>query len=209
MHLTHRPLTGTHIRLEPIADEHREELRAALDCDAENWNIQVVSAQGPEFDRYWKMLRRAQEAPAPLTRMPFAVRDLASGKLAGTSSFLFVWPQQSSLEIGSTWFRPEYRGGHSGPHGSTASAGYVNPEAKLLMLGEAFAAGARRVEFRIDARNARSQAAVLKLGATREGVLRQHLVTWTGHVRDSVVFSILASEWPGVRERLQARLARR
>jgi RimJ/RimL family protein N-acetyltransferase len=196
LHLTHRPLTGTHIRIEPITDEHREELRAALDCDAENWNIQVVSAQGPEFDRYWKMLRRAQEAPAPLTRMPFAVRDLASGRLAGTSSFLFVWPLQSSLEIGSTWFRPEYRGGP------------VNPEAKLLMLGEAFEAGARRVQFTIDARNARSQAAVLKLGATKEGMLRQQLVTWTGHLRDSAVFSILSEEWPRVRKRLVERLAR-
>ena len=195
MDLTHRTLTGTHIRLEPIGEEHREELRAALDCDPENWEIQVVSALGPEFDRYWKMLRRAQEAAAPMTRMPFAVRDLGSGALAGTSSFLFVWPQQSSLEIGSTWFRPEFRGGP------------VNVEAKLLMLGEAFGAGARRVEFKIDARNARSQAAVLKLGATREGVLRQHLVTWTGHVRDSAIFSILAEEWPAVRARLEERLA--
>ena len=127
--------------------------------------------------------------------MPFAVRDLASGLLAGTSSFLSVWPQQSSLEIGSTWFRPEYRGGR------------INIEAKLLMLGEAFGAGVRRIEFRVDARNARSQAAVLKLGAAREGMLRQHLLTWTGHIRDTAVFSIVAEEWPRVRAGLMERLA--
>lgn len=83
----------------------------------------------------------------------------------------------------------------------------MNPEAKLLMLGEAFGSGAHRVEFRVDARNAVSQAAMAKLGAAKEGVTRQHLVTWTGHVRDSVVFSILADEWPPVREGLEARLA--
>lgn len=189
MHLHPRTLTGTHIRLEPVTAAHREEMRGALDCDQANWDIQFVCARGERFVGYWEGMLHAPG------RQAFAVRVLATGALAGTSSFLFVNPEQATLEIGSTWFRPEYRGGA------------VNPEVKLLMLGEAFASGARRVEFRVDARNARSQAAVLRLGATREGLLRQHLVTWTGHVRDSVVFSILRDEWPRVREGLEARLA--
>jgi len=85
--------------------------------------------------------------------------------------------------------------------------GAINPAAKRLMLGHAFEAGARRVQFKIDALNARSRAAVLKLGATQEGVLRQDRVTWTGRLRDTVVFSVLADEWPAARERLDARLA--
>lgn len=135
---------------------------------------------------------RGQEALAQgggtpgMGRIAFAVRVLASGGLAGTSSFHFIDARHATLEIGSTWFRPEYRG--------TA----VNRQAKLLMLSEAFAAGAERVAFRVDARNARSQAAMAKLGGAREGVARHDFVTWTGHRRSSVVFSIIAEEWPRV-----------
>ena len=99
------------------------------------------------------------------------------------------------MEIGATYYGPELRGGA------------VNPAAKRLLLANAFASGARRVQFKVDAINARSRAAVLKLGAVQEGILRQDRVTWTGRIRDSVVFSILADEWPAVRERLDARLA--
>jgi RimJ/RimL family protein N-acetyltransferase len=105
-------------------------------------------------------------------------------------------PQHRTVEIGYTWFRPEYRG--------TA----INPETKLLMLAEAFRAGARRVQFSVSAVNTRSQAAVLKLGAKREGLLRNHRITWTGQRRDTVLFSIVAEEWDEVRERLRARLER-
>jgi len=199
MHLHPRTLTGTHIRLEPVTPAHREAMRAALDCDQANWDIQVVSARAEHFAAYWDALRQAQDLHAP-GRIAFAVRDIGSGspgegRLAGTSSFLFVNPQHATCEIGSTWFRPEYRGG------------VVNPEAKLLMLGEAFAAEAERVTFRVDARNARSQAAMARLGAVREGVARHDFVTWTGHRRSSVVFSIIADQWRHVREGLEARLA--
>jgi RimJ/RimL family protein N-acetyltransferase len=84
----------------------------------------------------------------------------------------------------------------------------VNPESKLLMLSEAFGAGALRVQFSVDTRNARSQAAVAKLGATREGTVRRHLVTWTGHKRDTALFSIIETEWPEVERGLKARLQR-
>jgi N-acetyltransferase len=99
------------------------------------------------------------------------------------------------VEIGATFLNPDVR------------AGAVNPEAKLLMLGHAFNSGAVRVQFTVDTRNERSQAAVAKLGAVREGVLRRDKRTWTGYIRDTVVFSIIDSEWPEVRIRLEQRLA--
>jgi RimJ/RimL family protein N-acetyltransferase len=189
MHLPTTQLTGTHIILEPVTPAHREELRAALDCDPDNWAIQSISAQGEHFDAYWRLMTEAPDALA------FLVRDRATGRAAGTSRFYAIDPAHRTLEIGYTWFRPEYRG--------TA----VNPEAKLLMLGHAFAAGAERVAFAVSAANARSQAAMAKLGAAREGVLRRHKITWTGFKRDTVVFSIIAEEWPAVRAGLEARLA--
>jgi N-acetyltransferase len=85
--------------------------------------------------------------------------------------------------------------------------GPANPEAKMLLLAHAFASGAVRVQLRVDARNMRSQAAVAKLGAVREGVMRRDKITWTGYIRDSVVFSILSDEWPTVRAGLERRLA--
>lgn len=84
---------------------------------------------------------------------------------------------------------------------------YVNPEAKLFMLDHTFSSGAVRVQFSVDSRNKRSQAAVAKLGAVSEGVLRRNRMTWTGYIRDAVVFSILDHEWPAVRDRLQGRIA--
>jgi RimJ/RimL family protein N-acetyltransferase len=113
----------------------------------------------------------------------------------GVSSYLGVDPANQALEIGGTYYHPEVRGGP------------VNPAAKRLLLGHAFDAGARRVQFKVDALNARSRAAVAKLGAVQEGILRQDRMTWTGRVRDTVCFSILSTEWPEVRDRLEQRLA--
>jgi RimJ/RimL family protein N-acetyltransferase len=188
MELETGAMEGAFVRLEPARPDHREVLRAALDCDPENWEIQYLSARGAWFDGYWDALLHTDR------RRSFVVVSRADGAVAGTSGFLSVDAANRTLEIGGTWFRPEYRG--------TA----VNPEVKRLMLDRAFGAGAERVQFTVDARNTRSQAAMSKLGAIREGVLRRHLVTWTGHVRDSVVFSITADEWPVVRERLVRRV---
>ncbi len=129
-------------------------------------------------------------------RITLAAFDQTSGRMAGTSSFLDIDPHHRTLEVGATWFRTEYRG--------TA----INAETKLLMLGQAFDAGALRIQFSVSAANERSQAAVLKLGAKREGVLRRHRVTWTGAHRDTVLFSIIAEEWHEVREKLKNRLGR-
>ena len=115
--------------------------------------------------------------------------------MVGITTFYGIDPANAVLEVGGTYYRPDQRGGP------------VNPAAKRLMMSHAFEAGARRVVYRVDALNTRSQAAVLKLGAVQEGVLRQDRVTWTGRIRDTVIFSILADEWPAARDRLDARLA--
>lgn len=188
MVLERRVLEGRRVRLEPVEEAHRDELREALNVDPELWEIYSSSAYGEHFPAFWEKLTQTPD------RIGFAVRDIPSGRLAGTSSFLKIDPQHRKLEIGFTFFRPEYRGT------------YVNPEAKLLMLSEAFEAGALRVQFSVDTRNARSQAAVRKLGAHQEGVVRRHLITWTGHKRDTVLFSIIDEEWEAVRAGLEARL---
>ena len=125
----------------------------------------------------------------------FAVRRLCDETIVGSTSYLNIAPADARLEIGFTWYAAGARGGA------------VNPEAKYLLLAHAFAAGFNRVEFKTDARNARSRAALLKLGATEEGTLRRHMWMPQGYFRDSVYFSILAGEWPAIRDRLEARLA--
>jgi len=120
--------------------------------------------------------------------------NIARDTLAGTSSFLNIKPARQSAEIGGTFLHPSVRATH------------VNPAAKLLMLQHAFDHGARRIELLTDGRNVRSQAAIAKLGAVREGVLRRDRITWTGHIRDSVVYGITDLDWPQVQARLQQRL---
>ena len=183
-----RILEGEHVRLEPAAEHHRDELREALHCSPDIWEIYSVSGYGEHFPSFFEKMTTTAD------RIAYVVRDKASGRVAGTSSFLRIEPQHGTLEIGFTFLRPEFRGTQ------------VNPETKLLMLGEAFRAGALRVQFSVDTRNARSQAAVLKLGAKLEGIIRRHIVTWTGHKRDTAMFSIIDEEWPEVERRLRERL---
>jgi len=186
-------LRGRHIALEPYSDALKEDVRAALDCDADAWQLFFVGGQGEQFENWWTTVNARVAAG---TGVAYAIRDLASGRVVGTSSFLNIRPDRHSVEIGSTFLHPDVR------------AGYVNPEAKLLMLTHAFEQGARRVELVTDLRNLRSQAAIAKLGAVREGVLRRDRTTWTGHIRDSVIFSIIDLDWPEVRRGLEDRLAR-
>lgn len=191
MELSTPPLEGQHVRLEPVQPHMREELRAALDCDPEAWAIQFANGRGDDFPDYWS----AMVTPSPPgSRIGFGVRLGSTGQLVGTTSFHHISSANRTVEIGSTFYRPEMRG--------TA----VNPEAKLLLLAHAFSRGALRVQLTVDSRNEHSQAAVQKLGAMREGVLRHHLITWTGHLRDTVIFSIIHTDWPEVRERLRGRL---
>jgi N-acetyltransferase len=181
-------MVGKHVRLERATPVHREALREALDCDPGNWDIQVRSAMGHHFDGYWKHMI---DTPG---RIAFVIRDAVSGGLIGTSSYLGVDTLNRTLEIGSTWFTPQARGTKA------------NPETKMLMLSNAFDAGALRVQFTVDRRNDRSRGAMARLGAVEEGVIRNHLVTWTGHQRDSSLFSIIADEWPSVCAGLELRV---
>jgi N-acetyltransferase len=192
MNLQFIQLEGAHVRLDPVTLADKDELRATLDCDPEGWEIMSVNGCGEGFDDWWgEMLGQTQRNE----RMCFLIRRQDDNVCIGTSSYLAIRRLHNGLEIGATFIRPEVR---SSP---------INPESKRLLLGHAFEAGAIRVEFVVDVRNARSQAAVEKLGATKEGVLRNHKITWTGHVRDSAIFSITDYEWPGVRQRLDFRLS--
>jgi RimJ/RimL family protein N-acetyltransferase len=190
MELPYRALEGTFVGLEPFVPELKEEVRSALDCDPETWALMPHNGMGQHFDRYWADL-------CAMTHfMPYAIRCRSNARVVGMSGFLTERMKDGGVQIGGTFLHPDVRGG------------VVNPEAKLLMLAHAFACGAVRVQIVVDSRNQRSQAAVAKLGAVREGVLRRDRRTWTGYVRDSVVFSILGSEWPAVKARLEQRVAR-
>lgn len=191
MRLTSRSLANRHVQLEPFREDHKEPLRLACAEDPAIWNdIYPYSMLDQSFDFHWA--RICQEAAQGQT-IPFAV--VVDGVCRGMTSYLGIDGMNHGVEIGATYYEPSVRGGP------------VNPSAKRLLLGHAFECGATRVQLEVDAINARSRAAVLKLGAVQEGVLRGDRVTWTGRVRDTVVFSILADEWPAVRDRLEARLA--
>jgi RimJ/RimL family protein N-acetyltransferase len=167
-------------------------MRAALDCDALSWDIMVGAAYGPYFDGWWAS---AMGAMASGSRVAWAVRRKTDNALVGTTSLYEIRPEHRRCEIGSTFYRPEARGGA------------VNPACKRLLLEHAFDAGAIRVEIVTDAVNAGSQAAIRKLGARDEGTLRKHKITFTGRIRDTAQFAVLDDDWPGVKARLDARLA--
>jgi RimJ/RimL family protein N-acetyltransferase len=169
------PMADGDVRIEPLAEGHRAALKAACAEDREIWPIYSSSWDPDHFDANFD---------ATLARpnwQPFAL--FKGDGLVGMSSYLGIDTDRMALEIGSTYYVPAMRG-----------TGF-NRIVKDLMLERAFSSGFRRIEFRVDARNDRSQAAMAKLGAVREGVLREDRITWTGHVRDTVLFSILASEW--------------
>lgn len=191
MKLEPKVLENRFVRLEPLAERHKEELRAACAADPALWrDLYIISMLEDQFDRHWDRMQREADAGKTL---PNAV--MVDGVCRGMSNYLDVDQHHNTVEIGSTYYDPSMRGRE------------VNPSAKRLLLAHAFESGAQRVQFRVDSINARSRAAVLKLGARQEGILRHDKVTWTGRIRDTVHFSILAEEWPAVRDRLDARIA--
>ncbi len=179
------------VRLEPFEEALRGEVRVALDSDPDAWDIMVAPAYGDHFDGWWASALAAMRAG---TRIAYAVRRRSDGAVVGTTSLYEINPAYRRCEIGSTFYRPEARGGP------------INPACKRLLLGHAFDAGAVRVEIVTDAVNAQSQAAILKLGAKAEGVLRKHKITWTGRARDTAIFAVIDDDWPEVREGLDRRL---
>ena len=180
------------VRLEPFAPALKEAVREAISVDPEAWSIMVSTAYGENFDRWWDGF---VERMAAGRDTPYAVRRRSDGRIVGTSSLHDLFPQHRRVELGSTFYHPDARGGA------------VNPASKRLLLQHAFDSGIVRVEIMTDGINARSQAAIAKLGAVREGVLRRHKITHTGRVRDTVMFAITDQDWPEVRARLDARLA--
>lgn len=170
------PMAGKGCRAELFQEGHRAALKASCSEDSEIWQIYANNFGPDGFD---ESIARYIANPANRTFVLFN-----DNELAGMSSFIGIDDGRQALEIGGTYYRPHLRG--SG----------INRRIKDMMIGRAFEAGIRRVEFRVDIRNARSQAAMKKLGAVREGVLRADRITWTGHVRDTVLFAILSDEWP-------------
>lgn len=179
------------LRLEPFTEGHREPLRAA-GGDPDLWRFHVLNQNGATFDSYFDhYLAQTREG----RECAFVVVDKASGRIAGSSAYLAITPAHRRLEIGSTWYAGAFQGGRT------------NPAAKRLLIGHAIETlGWNRVEFKLDARNARSWAAMKKLGAVEEGIHRAHMILPDGHIRDSVWFSITPADWPRVKAGLDERL---
>lgn len=187
-------LEGRIVRLEPLTLDHLPGLAEVAD-DPETWRWTRGSVpDGAALRRY---VDEALSGAATGRDIPFVQVDRTTGRPIGMTRFTAIERAHRRLEIGYTWLAAPWRGGGT------------NSESKLLLLTQAFDGwGANRVEFKTDALNARSRAALRAIGATEEGTLRRHIVTDAGRVRDSVYFSIVWDEWPEVRARLALRLSR-
>jgi len=191
-----RPVTlaSEHVRLEPLGLEHVEGLKLAA-ADGELWTIRVTSVPDPDDTRGY--VERALQAFAEGHRLAFAVLDARSGEVIGSSSYHDIVPAVERLEIGYTWYAKSRQRTH------------VNASAKLLLMTHAFETlGARLVGWRTDNFNFASQRAIERLGARKDGILRHHAVRRDGTIRDTVMYSMTAGEWPEAKAELQARLAR-
>ena len=180
--------------MEPLRAEHLDDLRAVA-FDEPIWRWTIMGPQdGPGLERWLEAALAGAEAG---TDRPFATIDLASGRAIGSSRYMSIAAEHRRLEIGWTWV------------GTAFQRTGANREAKLLQLTHAFETlGANRVEFKTHARNDKSRAALLGIGATFEGVFRQHVIMPDGSLRDSAYFSVISPEWPTVKARIQAGLAR-
>jgi len=183
-------LTGRYARLEPMTEAHVPAL-AQIGVGQDFWHFMLYGDMHTEADmRAWvsDILSRVQKG----TDQPFVVVDLASGRVAGATRYLNIMPKDRGLEIGGTWYGTEFQ--------RTA----VNTECKYLLLRHAFETlGAIRVQLKTDSRNVRSQRAIERLGAVKEGTLRNHMILPDGFIRHSVFYSILDSEWDGVKTNLE------
>jgi RimJ/RimL family protein N-acetyltransferase len=187
-------LRGERVTLEPLEREHEEALRRAAN-DGELWRLWFTSVPAPDAvaDYIGVALAMREEKGG----MPFVVRETATGAVIGCTRYLNVEAEHRRLEIGYTWYAKRFQ--------RTA----VNTEAKLLLLSHAFETlRCIAVEFRTSWFNHASRAAIARLGAKQDGVLRNHQITPEGVYRDTVVFSILESEWPAVKRHLRFELAR-
>ena len=185
-------LDGRHVRIEPLAHEHADGVRAAA-ADGELWRLWYTSVPAPDRTTEW--IDIALDMRTRLGAMPFVVREKPVGDIVGATRYFNVDATNRRLEIGHTWYAKRVQ----------RSA--VNTECKLLLLEHAFETlGCMRVEFKTDARNARSRGALEALGCRFEGIHRKHMLVRGGDVRDSAYYSVLDVDWPVVRERLRARV---
>ncbi|WP_425327759.1 GNAT family N-acetyltransferase [Pseudomonas nitroreducens] len=192
--LTCPHLIGQHVELIPLRAEHRDALLNAA-TDGELWNLKVTVVPGPDtVDSY---IVKAEKGLEEGTVLPFAILDRRNGKIVGSTRFWKVDRANRKLEIGHTWLA------------LPAQRTPINTEAKLLLLTYAFEElDCVRVQFTTDELNEKSRAAILRLGAVQEGIVRHERIMPDGRKRNSVRFSIIDSEWPEVKARLLERLGR-
>ena len=188
-------LTGKYVRLEPMTEEHVPGL-AEIGVGQTFWDFMLYGNINTVDDmRNWVMdiLARAEKG----TDLPFVAIHLASGRVAGATRYLNIMPKDRGLEIGGTWYGPEFQ------------RTPVNTECKYVLLQHAFETlGCIRVQLKTDLRNERSQKAIERIGAVKEGVLRNHMILPDGRYRDSVYYSILDTEWPAVKKKLEGMMGK-
>jgi len=184
-------LEGRTLRLEPLSLDHAPGLWPHAGPEVFHWLADLPLDGSYEAFRDW--IGETMRRPASLT---FAMIVAETGEPAGVSGYLEIRPDHRGIEIGRTWIGKAHQGSR------------VNPESKLLLFRHAFETlGAIRVQLKTDLRNLQSQRAIEKLGAVREGVLRRYQIRSNGEARDTVMYSVLAEEWPALKARLEARLA--
>ena len=185
-------LEGRHVRLEPLTLEHTSEL-VAVGLDSDLWKWIPVPVRTPEEMGTYVQTALKEEADG--FALPFALIEKSSGRTVGCTRYANIERAHHRLEIGWTWVARQWQ--------RTA----VNTEAKYLLLRHAFETlKCMRVELKTDSLNDRSRAAILRIGAREEGTFRNHMITASGRIRHTVYFSIIDSEWPGVRTQLEAKL---
>jgi RimJ/RimL family protein N-acetyltransferase len=187
-------LSGSMVRLEPIRREHADLFWEVANNDLDDI-FRWIPYRMQKREDFHLLVAKALQEQERGESIVFTTAEIASGRVVGSTRFMNIDRNNRRVEIGSTWIAPAWQ--------RTA----VNTEAKFLMLRHAFEVwGCFRVELKTDALNEKSRNAIVRLGAKEEGTLRRHVVTWTGRVRDSVYFSILDSEWPGIKARLEEKL---
>jgi RimJ/RimL family protein N-acetyltransferase len=191
--ITPLTLSGKYVRLEPLTFAHEVALNEAA-ADGELWNTDVTII--PKADGMKGYIQFALDGLKQGTQLAFVIVQLPENRVVGTTRFYDIFANDRKCAIGYTWLA------------KSAQRTPINTEAKLLMLSHAFETWqCVRVELITDVRNEQSRAAILRLGARQEGILRKHLMLPSGRIRDSVVFSIIDAEWPEVKANLLARLA--
>ena len=187
-------LEGNHIMLEPLRPNHEIDLQAAT-ADGELWKLWFTFVPRPEDMKAW--IRKAQDEEDAGLSLPFAVRHKGSGKVIGSTRYMNVQADHRRLEIGTTWYAKS--------HQRTA----VNTECKILLLTHAYETlDCIAVEWRTHESNEASRAAILRLGAAFDGILRHHMIMPNGSIRNTAVYSMIQEDWPAAKERLEGKLLR-